>query len=301
MQLMSPFKILPPHTIELIVDYVAGSSRLQFDGVSQGNKKYARLLIPLLDTCLSFRLSVFTHLFGIYYMRLPGILDNGSLPLQYAKKLDVSVGALDVCSGTLLNVLACEPYANCTFPSVRSIKLTYYLPMVLRQSADEIDSPETESNISAFVERIRQMAPTMTKIGVSLEFNRYNMLQLPVQPFSNLAAQLSQYTMDIKYWLGRQPAILDQRVSGLRSLVYSRSNLKDGGKQIMELARRSVSTLQLLDIDVDAIINITDLIQNADACNHSNTVVRKTLMCPNSQYFPAQCCFPDFGFWILEW
>ncbi|KAJ2876231.1 hypothetical protein H4R27_006355, partial [Coemansia aciculifera] len=38
----------------------------------------------------------------------------------------------------------------------------------------------------------------------------------------------------------------------------------DGGKQITQLAQRNASTLQLLDIDVDANVDMTSLIQNAD-------------------------------------
>ncbi|KAJ2750886.1 hypothetical protein GGI19_004841 [Coemansia pectinata] len=147
---------------------------------------------------------------------------------------------------------------------VRSMEFLFAVPSAPDQQVFiAVTSADTESNISAFVERIKHMTPMLKKISI-LPFPDDNGPHFPVHQLNSLFAQLYQHAVDIAYNIGHQPVILDQKLCGLRSLVYSSSNLQDRGKQIMELARRNVSTLQLLDINVDAIINITDLIQNAD-------------------------------------
>ncbi|KAJ2055108.1 hypothetical protein GGI17_006740 [Coemansia sp. S146] len=49
------FQILPYHVVKLIVDHVAGSSRLQFDGVTTNSDEYRILQVPLLWVCHNFR------------------------------------------------------------------------------------------------------------------------------------------------------------------------------------------------------------------------------------------------------
>ncbi|KAJ1925378.1 hypothetical protein LPJ71_000191 [Coemansia sp. S17] len=279
MHLLSPFKILPLHIIELIVDYVAGSSRLEFDNVSKGSEEYAGLLMPLLDTCTSFWSPTLTRLFGVYKMRLsisgeyqtrPYWLqtyakDTG-LPVHlYVKDLTISVNVPDIYSGDALKELSCEPYVNCTFPKVRSIKFTFSMPSAEEQLAENMTaSVAIESNISAFVRRIRLLTPMTKEIRITTLSHGFNQRQLPAQRLDNLVAQLSRCATNIDYEFYYQPVIIDQRQSGLCKLVYTTIDFNDGGEQIMELARRNASTLQLLDIDVDAIIDMAGLIQNVD-------------------------------------
>ncbi|KAJ2042509.1 hypothetical protein H4S04_007262 [Coemansia sp. S16] len=279
MHLFSPFKILPLHIIELIVDYVAGSSRLEFDNVSKGSEEYAGLLMPLLDTCTSFWSPTLTRLFGIYKMRLSisgeyqtrpywlqtYVKDTGLPAHLYVKDLTISVNVPDIYSGNALKELSCEPYVNCTFPKVRSIKFTFSMPSAEEQLTDNMTaSVAIESNISAFVRRIRLLTPMMKEIRITTLSHGFNQRQLPAQRLDNLVAQLSRCATNIDYEFYYQPVIIDQRQSGLCKLVYTTIDFNDGGEQIMELARRNASTLQLLDIDVDAIIDITGLIQNVD-------------------------------------
>ncbi|KAJ2058850.1 hypothetical protein GGI08_003346, partial [Coemansia sp. S2] len=271
--------ILPLHIIELIVDYVAGSSRLKFDHVYKGSEEYARLLMPLLDTCASFWSPTLTHLFGVYKMRLSisgeyqtrpywlqtYVKDTGLPAHLYVKDLTISVNVHDIYSGDALKELSCEPYVNCTFPKVRSINFMFSMPSVEEQLTDNMTaSSDIESNISAFVRRIRLLTPMTKEIRITTLSHGFNQRQLPSQRFDNLVAQLSRRVTNIDYEFYYQSVIIDQRQSGLCKLVYTTIDFNDGGEQIMELARRNASTLQLLDIDVDATIDMTGLIQNVN-------------------------------------
>ncbi|KAJ2114809.1 hypothetical protein GGI13_004079 [Coemansia sp. RSA 455] len=104
----------------------------------------------------------------------------------------------------------------------------------------------------------------MTNIGTSLEFNHHNEPQLPVQPLSNLVAQLSHHATDIDYHLDCQPIIADQQLYGVCSLEVYSFSFMDGGDWVIQLTQRNDSTLQSMDIHLAMIRDIGSLIQNAD-------------------------------------
>ncbi|KAJ2860939.1 hypothetical protein GGH94_005221 [Coemansia aciculifera] len=263
-----------------IVDYVAGSSRLRFEHVTKGSEEYANLLEPLLATCPSFSSAAITRIFWVYNMRLSDksnryrrmcrssrtYLGDAGFPAHlYAKELTISVDMPDVYSGAALKILSSESYINYTFPIVRSI-----IFMFSDSSKSEeptfiaITSPDTESNTSAFVQRIKQIAPMTKKVTIrQLSYSR-NGPQFSVQQFISTVAQLSRHVIDIEYELYHRPVIIDQQLNGLRNLAYCSFESTEGGEQIMQLARRNASTLQFLKIDVYAIVDITGLIQNDD-------------------------------------
>ncbi|KAJ2868484.1 hypothetical protein GGH94_000016 [Coemansia aciculifera] len=193
------------------------------------------------------------------------VSDAGSPAYLYARELEIIPTMLDVYSGAASKVLSSESYINCTFPKVRSIRFKFLDPSALEQQAyNAIASPAIESNISAFVQRIKLIAPLAKKITISVSpLNTHEPLFL-VQPFSDLVAQLSQLAVDIDYQLSQQPVIFDQWLSGLRNLVYENFDSADGSEKIMQLARRSASTLKSLDIRVAPVFDMTSLIQNDD-------------------------------------
>ncbi|KAJ2749732.1 hypothetical protein GGI19_005505, partial [Coemansia pectinata] len=179
--------------------------------------------------------------------------DAGFPAHLYAKELTINVDMPDVYSGAALKILSSEYYINYTFPMVRSI-----IFMFSDSSKSEeptfiaITSPDTESNISAFVQRIKQIAPMTKKATIrQLSYSR-NGPQFSVQQFN------------IEYELYHRPVTIDQQLNGLRNLAYCSFESTEGGEQIMQLARRNASTLQFLKIDVYAIVDITGLIQNDD-------------------------------------
>ncbi|KAJ2048126.1 hypothetical protein GGI08_006083, partial [Coemansia sp. S2] len=198
MHFLSPFKILPLHIVELILDYVADNGRLQFDNVSKGSDKYTGSLMPLLDTCTSFLSPTLTHLFGVYKMRLSisgeyqtrpywlqtYVKDTGLPAHLYVKVLTVSVDVQDIYSGAALRVFSSEPYTTRTFPIVCSIEFSPYLPSATEQQTFiATDPPDIEFNISALVERAKHITTKLEKIGIILS-SHDNEPPPPVQQLS---------------------------------------------------------------------------------------------------------------------
>ncbi|KAJ2056731.1 hypothetical protein GGI17_006049 [Coemansia sp. S146] len=174
------------------------------------------------------------------------------------------------------------------------------MPSTSEQPLDNATaSPGTESNISAFVQLIKQITPMMKDIRISILTRDFRQHQLPVQHLDNLAAQLSQHVTDIDYEFYNQPVIIDQRLGGLCKLVYSTIDSNDGGEQIIQLARRNALTLQLLDIDVDANMDTTGLIRNADgsyvqySCLHTFNLTGPQDLDESRPPFPDALPFPS--------
>ncbi|KAJ2879299.1 hypothetical protein H4R27_005389, partial [Coemansia aciculifera] len=313
----SPLQVLPLHIVELILDYVAGSSRLQFDDVYKGTEEYARLLMPLLTACPSFASPAYSRMFRVYELKLVKIseYDWSSPPLLqislgdtvvpaylYVKELHISVRVLDIYRGATLKELSCEPYIDRTFPKVRSIRFSLHLPSSFEQQAFiATSSPDTESNIGAFVERVKQMAPLVDRVYISPERSYSSGPDFIVYQLSNLVAQLSQHALDISYGFHYQPVVFDHQLSGLRSLVYRCRGTADGDEHVMQLARHNASTLRFLDICVTAMADIAGVIQNTDG-SYAEYYYLQTLKLrdwqasdemPRRPVFPGAVPFPN--------
>ncbi|KAJ1925199.1 hypothetical protein GGI09_000435 [Coemansia sp. S100] len=278
---LSPLYVLPLHIVELILDYIAGSSRLQFDDVYKGTEEYATLLMPLLTACPSFASPAYARMFGVYDIKLFKVFDydfssppllqinlgNTLVPAHlHVKKLKISVAVLDIYRGTTLKELSCESYINCTFPKVRAIDYSLHLPSAHEhQEFIATSSPDTESNISAFVERVKQMAPLADSVIISTTSRNSSRPESIVYQLNNLVSQLSQCAININYGFDHRLVIFGHYPTGLRSLVYRRSGpTDDDDEHIMQLVRRNASTLMSLALYVTVMADITSLIQNAD-------------------------------------
>ncbi|KAJ2061962.1 hypothetical protein GGI17_002730 [Coemansia sp. S146] len=314
MRTLYPLQVLPLHIIELILDYVAGNSRLQFGGVSCGSDEYVRLLLPLATACPSFASSAFSRMFRIYSINLtkkseklmtppssPTCLSVSGFPVHlYAQKLRIRLD-IDIYNGNALKELLCTPYADCIFQKVRSIKFTFSLPPVEEQPTNDVfASPDTAPNISAFVQRIKQMTPMASKVHFSLGFFHNDRPYYPVEPFSDLVMQLSQHAVDIEYRFNYQPAIIGRQLDGLRNLAYDGITVLGCGPLIVQLARRNASTLQSLELSIVMTIDITDIFRNADGSYVQYPCLREfkfgalgMLFLPRLPAFPGAVPFPS--------
>ncbi|KAJ1925567.1 hypothetical protein GGI09_000542 [Coemansia sp. S100] len=279
MRTLSPFQILPSHVVELIVDHVVGSSRLQFDGVADSSEAYAVLLLPLLSVCRDFRAVVLARYCKIHSLDLTCFSDQGNDKMTlwpewlrdigfpthlHAQELDITLGVFSVYNGATLNELLREPHSDFLFPMVRSLKVT--LTRTTKEQRLLASSPaaqDIEPNIRAFVQRIRQMAPMTRNVCISLQSRSNNESQFAVQNFSSLVAQLSQLGDTVEHNYNCRPLRLEPPPTDIRSLVHMDCSESDGDL-LMQLARHNAPTLQTLKIYVGETESISKLIQNVD-------------------------------------
>ncbi|KAJ2055986.1 hypothetical protein GGI17_006422 [Coemansia sp. S146] len=289
MKYLSAFQLLPPHVVKLIVDHVAASSRLRFDGITTDLDEYRLLQVPLLWVCHNFRafLSYLTHFL--------------------ANELRVKLDIKSVYSGKALQLLSDAPYEGRSFPLVRKLifNLTsdsdgnyYWEPLCENEGyydsepvhdndrepesddlrdddrepesddlrdddwepeSDDDDtpkthyvySPDTAANITAFVQRIKQMAPTVSEIDVTPVGDAERLLQRCNVHVSDLVQQLFDIVERRTVITGGSESILIcLDLEPIRDLVYMDCSLDTDSKDLLPLIRRSTQTLQFLDLDV---------------------------------------------------
>ncbi|KAJ2053484.1 hypothetical protein H4S04_000644 [Coemansia sp. S16] len=279
MRTLSLFQILPSHVVELIVGHVAGSSRLLFDGVTHGSEAYSVLSMPLLSVCRDFRAVVLARYCKIHSLDLSFFSDQGNdkmilwperlrgirFPTHlYARELDITFGTFSVYNGTVLKELLSEPYRDILCPMVRSLKVT--LTQTTKEQRLLASSPsaqDIETNICAFVQRIRLMAPATRKVRILLESRSDNESQFVVQHFSSLVAQLSQLGNTIEHNYTCNPIRLEPPPTGICSLVHV-DWTEENVDIMMQLARHNAATLQTLRLYMGETYYIGQLIQNVD-------------------------------------
>ncbi|KAJ2835042.1 hypothetical protein FBU31_001705 [Coemansia sp. 'formosensis'] len=300
MHAQTPFQFLPPHIVQIIVNYVVGSSRVLSDGILPDSIGYRMLLKPLLWTCHNFRAVAYPCYCVLYklgfvynlgdeedtdvtdntddseYSKTPSdsapqvISDPSNAYLGYPtlhlfKELEIAIDEISIYSGTALQLLSCPPYDGCPFPQVRNLNLCLSLTVDRRDRTTS--SPEDKVNISAFVERIKEMVPLVSRICLEPDctyvLNESNNLNL-----NDLVSQLFRLATHIEYTGVDDSAVpVELQLEGIRDLVYIKYTIASNDDDGVHLVRLNAPTLQSLDMEYMRGTDLAGLFQNAEGEN----------------------------------
>ncbi|KAJ2461608.1 hypothetical protein GGF42_000080 [Coemansia sp. RSA 2424] len=288
MHTLSVFQLLPEHVVKLVVDHVAGSSRLDSDDVYKDSEEYNLLQMPLLWVCHNFRAFVYARFCGTCKLKLDegrgSYVDSRPLWPPCLRKLDypthhlandlyLNLSIWSIYTGTALQLLSSAPYEGCAFPLVRQLTIGLCLSDKLNHISEnhpptslDVYPPETTANAAAFVQRIKQMVPDIRKVDVGPD--------LSVQ---QLVVQRNAHTMDliqqlygivkaktaITHGCGVLVEYLD--LKPIRNLVHVAYHINDTSSRIMPLIRRSAQTLQSLDLSGTVRVDYTELFMDPDS------------------------------------
>ncbi|KAJ2868233.1 hypothetical protein GGH94_000220 [Coemansia aciculifera] len=177
--------------------------------------------------------------------------------------LPIGVDVQTIYKGQALQLLSTKPYGGCAFQQAR--KLTFDLDT--KSDWDEYDEdfpPDTEANILAFTQRIKEMAPRVSKVyvgvmdmndelvtsfGKHIRFLLSNLYMLTdTTPLTNGCARLMEC-------LNLVP------VCKLACIDY---NIAKDTSLVLRLARFNAPTLQAINIRSSRVLNISGLIRDPD-------------------------------------
>ncbi|KAJ2458277.1 hypothetical protein GGF42_002171 [Coemansia sp. RSA 2424] len=288
MHTLSAFQLLPEHIVKLIVDHVAGCSRLRYDGISKNTDKYSLLQMPLLWVCHNFRTFVHARFCSKCELQLeegrdeyvgsrrswPLCLRKLNYPTHHlATGLYLDLSIWSIYSGKALQWLSSVPYEGCTFPHVRQLTIGLYLDDEFKQLNENrpppsLDSypPETAANIAAFVQRVKQVAPDIRKVDVWAYSNAEDLIKRRDIHIVDLIQQLYDI-VEVKTAITRDSVVLVEYLDlePIRDLVRVTYRIDAISSRIMQLIRRSAQTLQSLDLTAVAHIDYTELIRDPDS------------------------------------
>ncbi|KAJ2103052.1 hypothetical protein GGI09_000873 [Coemansia sp. S100] len=184
MRIFSPFQLHPLHVVQLVVNYVVGSSRLQLSGVKSNSVEYKRLLVPLMRVCCNFRaiaLPLYCRDFKLHlFVRTDKVdieecswttcIDNSnSTHHLLAREIVIRVYINDICECHALRLLSAWPYDGCAFPQAR--KLAFELVVCCMYAGEpEYTYPGADDNTSAFIKRIKEMSPRVSEIYLGISY-----------------------------------------------------------------------------------------------------------------------------------
>ncbi|KAJ2864939.1 hypothetical protein GGH94_002586 [Coemansia aciculifera] len=258
MQLLSAFQLLPPHIVKLIVDHVAFSSRLVYEGFDDddvGSAIYMRPQGPLLWVCHNFRAFVYERFCKRYRLDIFSNEERPRSELDFwpyryrnpdhhthhiAKELTFNFDAWAVYSGKALAQMSMAPFEGCPFPQVRELMITLYMNPEAHGSDNCDDDAssvydchhppvvtedyplETAANTTAFVRRLKQMVPGVNKVDVKafIDFYEEVLLENCSVHDMGLARQLFGIAdIMVAITSGRAPLFMYMDLEPLRSLV----------------------------------------------------------------------------------
>ncbi|KAJ2070790.1 hypothetical protein GGI13_000134 [Coemansia sp. RSA 455] len=281
MPTLSPFQTLPLLIVQLIVNYVVGSSRILGDGVEINSNEYRVLLRPLLCVCHDFRAIAYPRYCGFFKLELSssshherttqypllGLFDFGyrvhndlGYPTHHlVKELVIELDERDIYSGNALRILSLEPYGGCAFPIARIITFL----VILDEDVTAL-SLLTESNVLTFVQRIKQMTPLASKIRIRPhDFGRVP--EISSFYFGSLVSQLFHLAIRIEYEHSSDTIVtMELQPDVIRNLVLMKYTCKSSVALVVQLARQSALTLQSIDIDSEQDIDFAGLVQDVD-------------------------------------
>ncbi|KAJ2418455.1 hypothetical protein GGF41_005048 [Coemansia sp. RSA 2531] len=293
---LSAFQLLPNHVVKLIVDHVAHSSRLRFDGVTTDSDEYKILQMPLLWVCHNFRTFVRERFSRVYELTLDNDRERAeallcSWPTRFqefgypthplAKELRFNLDVKSIYTGKALQLLYDAPYGACSFPLVRKLcfELTTNEEGYYDQEPDHnnnrepvyavdwelagthvstpktryIYPPDTTANITAFIQRIKHMAPAVSEIDVDYYEDEVGLRWRTNEPIHDLIQQLfgivERHTVITRV---SSSALLYLDLEPIRNLVHI--NYATGffidQVSLVSLVARNARTLQSLVLDM---------------------------------------------------
>ncbi|KAJ2871307.1 hypothetical protein GGH93_004921 [Coemansia aciculifera] len=160
-----------------------------------------------------------------------------------ARELVIEPNKDDVYSGEALQMLSHSPYDGCAFPLVRKITFTIGL-------GDNIQTKQAvvATNISAFVQRIKQMAP-MAKTFMLSPLACGHVNNCTGQYFDDLATQLFRLVGHIEYgFINKYSDIRELHLDEVRNLVSIEHITYHSIDTFIGLARLNAATLEYLNI-----------------------------------------------------
>ncbi|KAJ2642722.1 hypothetical protein GGF44_001511 [Coemansia sp. RSA 1694] len=279
---MSPiypsFEYLPRHVVQKVVDYVASSSRLQFDGVKPGSDDYKELPMELLWVCRNFREVVYARFSKTHKLVLSGQSSRVAStrdswpscfrdfanysPPHLTKELVIELDPQTIFDGKAYKLLSRLPQAWFIFPASRLVALRFISYEF--QDIEGTGLSEAESNISAFVRELRQLVPNASDIKIQAYGYLASISPNTLRFFGSLATQLCQGYSCMTFMEGAMGSAVKFQASGFRDLGHIDCVIHNDGARYLLFARHNAPTLKSLTFRLSPLVDISSLIQDAN-------------------------------------
>ncbi|KAJ2746168.1 hypothetical protein GGI20_001591 [Coemansia sp. BCRC 34301] len=294
MQTLSIFQLLPPHTVQLVIEHVLYNRKPPYSYIWRDSDVYKRHLRPLLWVCNNFRAIAYP----LYCRGFQVDLDYESSEeseswnswsnpfglahstLHLVNHLTISLKEASVYTGAALRALSRGLDGGCALPLLRVLTV-----FIVADEGDDVNEYidigawEVENNIGAFVQRVEEMAATLHRIRV--EYDNIQHIEKVTHMYANsLVPQLLQLAKRIDYDdCGEVAIIFRLHVYDMCQLTHIKCRYEGAGCRFMLLARLNSQTLQSLNLAIRLTTCTSMLIDNDDG-SHATYPQLVTLILP---------------------
>ncbi|KAJ2055305.1 hypothetical protein GGI17_006684, partial [Coemansia sp. S146] len=194
-------------------------------------------------------------------------------------ELVIYLDLYSVYSGEALEMLLRHSSEDLVFPRVR--KMTFIMPwladegreLLLRQQADSV-AMGVEDKISAFVQRVEQIAPLANVFNVQPGVISAGVQQHVARFFGNVISRLFQLSKRVSYLSAAPQIPMELPADTIHDLVHfsyhSNYNTAANHVRAMQVARQSAPTLRDLRFSANAENGLSDLFWDSDGGNYIN-------------------------------
>ncbi|KAJ2064603.1 hypothetical protein GGI17_000930 [Coemansia sp. S146] len=275
---LSPFQLLPPHVVQLVVNHIVGSSRLVLDGLNPNSVEYRIILKPLLYICHNLRAVAHPLYFNDYRLQLYVYLGRVDIkecswtkrvnrlgyPVYHlSREVRIRVDIQTVYKGQALQQLSAKPYDGCAFQQAR--KLTFDLDTKSNWDEDNDHlSLDTDANILAFTQRIKQMAPRVSRVYIDITDMDDELATSFGKHISFLLSNLYMITDTTRLTNDCARLMECPNLMPVCKLACIDYNIANDTSLVLRLARLSAQALQTINIRSSRVVNISGLIRDPD-------------------------------------
>ncbi|KAJ2682968.1 hypothetical protein IWW39_005750 [Coemansia spiralis] len=269
---LSTFQLLPLPVVECIVRYVIHDTSLDTEWTILAGGRLKAWLKPLLWVSSSLRytsLPFYCHIFTLdFASNVPrGLKDLCSFTdytdigfptyFRLAKCLAITVNEQDIHSGEALKKLSLVPYNGCSVSKAR--KLWFLIALDCSKDNGGLGPPTVKTNIAAFVQRVRQMAP----LASEAQINYYPLSDAsrPSRYFGDLALQIFQLASHINYYYDFETEVpIQLELDNICNLVSMTLMIDGYSCPLIHLVRQNAPTLQWQSLLCENVIDAAGLI-----------------------------------------
>ncbi|KAJ2105935.1 hypothetical protein IW146_008009 [Coemansia sp. RSA 922] len=230
---------------------------------------------PLLQVCDNFRVIAFPLYYYDYRLHLYVCADKIEIEncswtkhidcLDYplptlAREIQIRIHMRDIYEGHALQRLSTKPYNGRAFPQVRELRFNLATEGKWNEDND-YDTPDADSNILAFVGRIKEMTPQVSEVHLSIMDPDSELATGIGKRTRLLLSSLPKLTETILLKVGWYTLAECLDIAPLCMLGHLKFELKDDASLVSQLAWLNSQTLQTMDIYSAQMVDVSGLIR----------------------------------------
>ncbi|KAJ2074986.1 hypothetical protein GGH13_000931 [Coemansia sp. S155-1] len=189
-------------------------------------------------------------------------VNNPDNPLHLlAGEIWIRVHVCTIYRGQALQQLSTKPYEGCAFPQVRELTLDLVTDLSYNKGGEDLP-PDADANILAFAQRIKEMAPRVSKVYLGIPCKSGDSATGSDEHMRFLLSNLSSLTHRTLLTTNCEQLVTCPGLVPACKLMCINIDIRDDPSPVLQLARLCAPTLRTIDIRFYEEVDTSGLIRD---------------------------------------